>query len=85
MNKDQNLRCHAPIDRLLKRADEFARNDPTRATLTAFGAGLVLNLLPLGAIAAKTVDAAFSLVRPALLSLGLFRALELLRNKTQAE
>lgn len=85
MNKDQNIKCHAPIDRLLERADEFARNDPTRATLAAFGAGVALNLLPLGAIAAKTVDVAFSLMRPALLSLGLFRALELLRNKTQAK
>jgi hypothetical protein len=85
MKKDQNPKCPAPIDRLLERADEFARHDPTRATLTALGAGIALNLLPLGAIAAKTVDIAFSLVRPALLSLGLFRALELLRNKTQAE
>ena len=85
MNTASSPKSQTAFDHVLERADEFARRKPTHATVTAFGAGFLLNLLPLGAIAATTVDVAFSLVRPALLSLGLFRALELLRNKTQAE
>lgn len=85
MNTDQSPNSQTAFDHLLGRADEFARREPTRATVTAFGAGFLLNLLPLGAIAATTVDVAFSLVRPALLSLGLFRVLELIRHKSQAE
>lgn len=85
MNTDPSPKSQTAFDHVLERADEFARRQPTRATVTAFGAGFLLNLLPLGAIAATTVDVAFSLVRPALLSLGLFRALELLRNKSKAE
>ncbi len=85
MNTETSPKSQTAFDHVLELADEFARKKPTRATVTAFGAGVLLNLLPVGAIVATTVDVAFSLVRPALLSLGLFRALELLRNKTKAE
>ncbi len=57
-------------------ADDFARRDPTKAVIAAFGAGVLLNMLPLGAIVAALVSIALSLVRPALLFLGLVRACE---------
>ena len=72
---------HSPrkYDDLLERADEFARREPARATVSAFGAGLLLNFLPLAAIAAALVGILFSLLRPALLFLGLLKACELCR------
>ena len=82
--KKQNPRNSSQgIDAVLERADDFARHDPVRATVSAFGAGFLLNLLPLGAIAAALVGIAFSLVRPALLFLGLYKACEICRSKTQ--
>lgn len=81
MNSDTSNHS-GKLDDLMNRADDYARREPTRATVSAFGAGVILNLLPLGAIAALIVDAAFALVRPALLALGLLRAFELLRAKT---
>jgi hypothetical protein len=63
--------------RIAQCADEFARREPTKAVVSAFGAGILLNMLPLGAIAAALVGIALSLVRPALLFLGLFKACEL--------
>ncbi len=61
---------------LLQRADDFARREPTKAVVSAFGVGFLLNLLPLGAIAGALVAIAFTLVRPALLFLGLVKACE---------
>ena len=83
MKKHQPRNPPPKLDQLLQRADDFARREPARATLSAFGAGFLLNLLPLGAIAAAIVGIAFSLVRPALLFLGLFKACEFYRSKTQ--
>ncbi len=64
------------------RADDFARREPTTAIASAFGAGFLLNLLPLGAIAAALVGVAFSFVRPALLFLGVLKACEYCRTQT---
>ena len=67
----------------MQRADDFARHEPAKAVVSAFGAGFLLNLLPLSAIAAALVGIAFTLVRPALLFLGLLKACEFCRTKTQ--
>ena len=83
MKKDKLLHSPPKLDDLMQRADDFARREPARATLSAFGAGFLLNLLPLGAIAAALVGIAFSLVRPALLFLGLLKACEFYRTKSQ--
>lgn len=85
MKNDANVKSPRSVDDLLQRADEFARREPTRATVSAFGAGLLLNFLPLSAIAATLVGVAFALVRPALLFLGLFKACELCRSQPQTE
>lgn len=65
----------------MQRADDFARQEPAKAVVSAFGAGFLLNLLPLGAIAAVLVSVAFSLVRPALLFLGLWKACDFYRDE----
>lgn len=66
----------------MQRADEFARREPAKAVVSAFGAGFLLNLLPLSAIAAALAGIAFSFVRPALLFLGLLKACECCRTPT---
>ena len=66
----------------MERADDFARREPAKAVVSAFGAGFLLNLLPLGDIAAALVGIVFSLVRPALLFLGLMKACEFCRTPT---
>ena len=70
------------LDELMLRADDFARREPTTAMASAFGAGFLLNLLPLGAIAAALVGIAFSFARPALLFLGVLKACEFCRAQT---
>ena len=85
MKNDADSKSPRNLDDLLDRADEFARRDPVRATVSAFGAGVLLNFLPLSAIAAALVGIAFALLRPALLFLGLFKACELCRCQSQTK
>ena len=72
----------APSASWLKKADDYARHDPTKAVLSAAGAGFVLNLLPIGAIVGGLAAVAFALARPLLLFLGLLKAVEFLRAKS---
>ncbi len=83
MKKDHPASPPPKLDAMLQSADDFARREPARAAVSAFGAGFLLNFLPLGAIAGALVGIAFSLARPALLFLGIFKACELCRCKTQ--
>ena len=71
------------LDSLMQRADDFARREPAKAVVSGVGAGFLLNLLPLGAIASALVGIAFSFVRPALLFLGLMKAFEFCRTNKQ--
>jgi len=57
-------------DQFTERTAEYARQEPMRAIGIAFVAGLILTLLPIGAIVAGLVRLAVSLVRPALMILG---------------
>ena len=66
----------------MDRADDFAQREPAKAVVTAFGAGVLLHMLPLGAITAALVAIAISLVRPVLLFLGLVKACEFLGVNT---
>lgn len=67
----------APCSKLENCAEDYARRKPTQAVATAFGAGFLLTVLPVGAIVACLVAIAMTLVRPALLFLGLVKACEL--------
>lgn len=68
------------IKTIMQRADDFARREPARAVVSGFGAGFLLNLLPLRMIASALVGIAFCFVRPALLFLGLMKACEFYRT-----
>ena len=65
------------------RADDFARREPAKAIVSGFGAGFLINLLPLRAIASTLLAIAFSCLRPALLFLGLMKACEFCRTNKQ--
>lgn len=68
---------------VLQRAEEFSKREPAKAVLSGFGLGLVLNALPFAAIASVVAGIAFTLLRPALLFLGLVKAFELYQKSTQ--
>jgi hypothetical protein len=71
-----------PIDRMLDRADEYARREPMRAVVCAFGAGFLVNLLPIGSIVGALTGVAFMMARPFLLFLGLVKACELWKTRS---
>jgi hypothetical protein len=50
--------------------EEYVRENPSQAVLSAVGAGFILRLLPLGAILGMLVRVAISLARPALFIYG---------------
>ena len=70
-----------PIDQWLDRADEYARQEPVKAVTYAFGAGFLVNLLPIGFIVGSLTGIAFTILRPLLLFLGLMKACELWRSR----
>ena len=75
----------APMENLVQRvvgdAEEFVRREPVKAAAAAFGAGLLMNLLPTRFIVGTVTLAAIKLARPALLTLGVIKAMELCSPK----
>ena len=71
------------LDVWLDQADDFARREPVKAVVSAFGAGFLLNLLPIGAIVGAVTGIAFAMARPVLLFLGLLKACDLIRTATK--
>lgn len=74
----------APPSRIADCANDYARREPSKAVAAAFGLGMCLTMLPIGAIAAAAVGIAFTLVRPLLLFLGLVKACELCGKGTSS-
>lgn len=68
-------------NRLLDDMETAARKDPTKAALVALGVGMALNLVPSRALVASATAVTVTMLRPALLALGLVKALELCRNQ----
>lgn len=71
------LPAEDPARRLLSSLREFARREPTKAAAAAFAAGVIINLLPRKAVASAAAAVGATLLRPALLSLGVVKAVEL--------
>ena len=67
----------ATLHRILHDTENYVRREPAKAIATAFGAGLLLNLVPPRVIIGTITAIAVPFMRPALLSLGLFKAFEL--------
>lgn len=74
---DVTQASESPLQRLLQSAEEYARRDPAKAMATAFGAGLLLNLVPPRVIVGTVTAVAVPFMRPALFALGLLKAFEL--------
>ena len=70
-------------DQFTERTADFARQDPMKAVGIAFAAGLVLTLLPIGAMIAGLIRLAVSLVRPALLILGATKVYDEIQKRNQ--
>lgn len=73
------------VSRYLSKTDEFARQQPTKAALSAFGVGFLINLLPIGMIVGALVSIVFAMARPALLFLGLMKACDLYQAKNNPQ
>ena len=77
----------SPTDQLevwLDQADDYARREPVKAVVSAFGVGFLVNLLPVGAIVGALTGIAFAMARPVLLFLGLLKACDLARSASKS-
>ena len=66
---------------LTQRTEQYAREEPTKALGVAFLAGLVLTVLPIGSIIGGLLRVSFTLLRPALLVLGVMKAYEEIQKR----
>lgn len=68
-------------DRFMDEAEHVARTEPAKAMAAAVGAGLLLNVLPTRFLVASATAVTLTLLRPALLTLGVIKAFELCSAK----
>jgi hypothetical protein len=71
------------VERLMHDAETMARNEPAKVMAVAVGAGLVLNVLPTRLLVASVTAVTLTLLRPALLTLGVVKAFELFSPSTK--
>lgn len=70
----------ASFHQLMEKTEQFVRREPVKAVAVAFGTGVILKVLPPRAIAKPLVMLTAKLLPPALIGLGLIKALELARS-----
>jgi hypothetical protein len=75
--------CEEQIRALRESAEQYIRQEPIKSTAGAFVAGVLMTMLPLGAIAGGLVRLAMSLLRPALLLLGVMKVVEEVEKRRQ--
>jgi hypothetical protein len=71
------------IEKITARTGEFSRQDPARAVAIALGTGIFLNVIPTRFIVKTVTAVTVTVLRPALLTLGIIKALELCTEKHQ--
>ena len=76
-NSDSAIPVEPGIERILSTVEDYVRREPLKASAVAFGAGLLLKLLPARAVARPVATLAVKLLPPALVGLGLLKALEI--------
>lgn len=76
-NPDPTHPADLCLQRVFDKTEAYVRREPAKAVAAAFGAGLLLKLLPARAIARPIATLAAGLLPPALLGLGLLKAFEL--------
>ena len=82
MNEDKPTHLvENTVRSLVRDLKDFAGREPTIAVATAFGVGLLINLLPTRVVAGTAAAVGATLLRPALMSLGVIKAVELCCQK----
>ena len=68
----------------MNEAEALARREPATVVAAALGAGLVLNLVPTRFLVSSVAAVTMTLLRPALITLGVIKAFELcsIKNHT---
>lgn len=77
MDAMASLSSPPAFDEIVQRTEQYARREPVKAVTSAFGIGFLIHLLPVGGIIGMFASVAFSLLRPALLVLGVMKAWEM--------
>lgn len=70
------------VQRFVNDAETMARNEPAKAIAVAMGLGLVLNALPARFLISSVTAVTLTVLRPALLTLGVVKAFELCNTST---
>ncbi|WP_395740907.1 hypothetical protein [Prosthecobacter sp.] len=65
------------VHRLVNDAENIARNDPAKAMAAALGIGMFLHIVPTRFLVASVTAVTLTVLRPALLTLGVVKAFEL--------
>ena len=78
---DMNALERSIAVRLLGEMRDYAGREPVKAVAAAFAAGVMINLLPTRVLVASVTAVGGALLRPALLSLGVIKSLELCCQK----
>lgn len=73
------------VQRLVNDAETMAQNEPVKAMAAAAGVGLALHVLPTRFLVASVTAVTLTLLRPALLTLGVVKALELCTPPTHPQ
>jgi hypothetical protein len=81
--KQEPLCCDGKLGEWCAAAEDHARREPLKCSAMAFGAGILLAFLPVGAMVGFLARLAFGLVRPLLLVLGAMKALEEIEKRTE--
>jgi hypothetical protein len=68
--------CEGAMGEWVACAEKCAQREPLKCAAIAFLGGVVLTVLPVGAIVSGVVRLAFALVRPALVLLGALKVME---------
>lgn len=78
-----------PAEHLLSQfvndAESMVKNEPAKAIAVAMGLGLVLNVLPTRFLVSSVTAVTLTVLRPALLSLGVVKAFELCHSSPKTE
>ena len=82
-NPESPLPAEICCQRVFEKTEDYVRREPGKAVAAAFGAGLLLKLLPTRAVARPIAMVVVKLLPPALLGLGLLKAMELCCQKNQ--
>lgn len=73
------------LQRVLEKTEDYVRREPAMAVAVAFGAGLLLKLLPTRIVARPIATVAVKLLPSTLLGLGVLKAFELCCQKSTCQ